>query len=115
MVSREACALDRDRHCTCALLSLELKYYTECEVAQGIALVGGAMILTFQSMQAYMVDTFTLFAASGRKLICRSTWSIFLTRYQQRLLLSLAYGHLRDLLSPYLLRRCIQDWAMGGV
>ncbi|KAK0451313.1 MFS polyamine transporter [Desarmillaria tabescens] len=31
----------------------------------GIALVGGGMILNFQVMQTYVIDTFTLYAASG--------------------------------------------------
>ncbi len=31
----------------------------------GIAFVGAGMILNFQAMQTYVVDTFTLYAASG--------------------------------------------------
>ncbi len=31
----------------------------------GMALVGAGMILSVQSIQTYLVDTFTLFAASG--------------------------------------------------
>ena len=34
-------------------------------ILQGIALVGGGMILVFQAMQTYVVDAFTLHAASG--------------------------------------------------
>lgn len=33
--------------------------------AQGIALLGAGLVLVFQSIQTYVVDTFTLHAASG--------------------------------------------------
>lgn len=33
----------------------------------GLALVGFGMILVFQSMQAYVVDAFSLYAASGMR------------------------------------------------
>jgi hypothetical protein len=35
---------------------------------QGLALTGGGVILSFQSMQAYIVDAFPLYAASGLSL-----------------------------------------------
>lgn len=33
----------------------------------GMSMVGAGMILSFQSIQTYLVDTFTLFAASGEE------------------------------------------------
>lgn len=37
-------------------------------IAQGIALVGAGQILNFQSIQTYVIDAFTLHAASGENV-----------------------------------------------
>lgn len=39
--------------------------HTDPHIAQGFALVGAGMILTFQGMQTYVIDAFTTHAASG--------------------------------------------------
>ena len=36
---------------------------------QGIALVGAATIATFQNIQTYVIDSFTLYSASGEELV----------------------------------------------
>lgn len=44
--------------------------YDDSEL-QGIAFIGAGMILNFQSIQTYVIDAFTLHAASGTSLgIC---------------------------------------------
>lgn len=55
----------RRRECIpgCVILFIEL-IRLQCD-KQGIALIGGGMILIFQSIQTYVVDAFTLHAASG--------------------------------------------------
>lgn len=47
-------------------------------VIQGICFVGAGMILGFQSMQIYIVDVFTLYAASGKKMTLSCVWLIFI-------------------------------------
>ena len=44
----------------------ELVYYTKVQLhRQGIAFVGAGAIVAIQSIEAYLIDTFTLYAASG--------------------------------------------------
>lgn len=47
---------------------------------QGISFVGAALILVFQSVQTYVVDTFTLHAASGTscRLSTSCDWAILI-------------------------------------
>lgn len=45
---------------------------TQLNIMQGIMFVGGGMILSFQAIQTYVVDAFTLHAASGTLLL--SLW-----------------------------------------
>lgn len=67
MGSSAACVMGRyrRRECIpgCVILFIEL-IRLQCD-EQGIALIGGGMILIFQSIQTYVVDAFTLHAASG--------------------------------------------------
>lgn len=48
------------------MLSLHITHsLTSYFVPQGLFLVGGGMILNFQCIQTYVIDAFTLHAASG--------------------------------------------------
>lgn len=60
--SRGPHALDSTGHCELPRLPLLTLANT---VAQGIALVGAGIILNFQSIQTYVIDAFTLHAASA--------------------------------------------------
>ena len=46
----------------------------ESSPPQGIAFVGAGTILNFQSIQTYVIDTFTLHAASGKHHAPQSSW-----------------------------------------
>jgi hypothetical protein len=45
-------------------LSCHFSMGVKCRL-QGIALVGAGVVTTFQSIQTYVIDSFTLHAASG--------------------------------------------------
>lgn len=60
---------------------------------QGIALVGAGTILNFQSIQSYVIDAFTLHAASGES----STTSRFNVSYTSTAIALAAVSCLRSI------------------
>ena len=57
--------LDCTRHCTFFISTIWDGELVMTRLLQGIALVGAGVILNFQSIQTYVIDTFTLHAASA--------------------------------------------------
>ena len=58
--------LDCTRHCTFFISTIWDGELVMTRLLQGIALVGAGVILNFQSIQTYVIDAFTLHAASGK-------------------------------------------------
>ena len=61
-------ALDSNRHRALILKVVEISRSKHFRAFQGIACIGGGMIVSFQAIQTYVIDAFTLHAASGRTL-----------------------------------------------
>ena len=64
-------ALDSNRH-RALLIFFKYKFrgfFFLKKIQQGIACIGAGMIVSFQAIQTYVIDAFTLHAASGTNII----------------------------------------------
>ena len=61
-------ALDRPRHREHAYWSSPSLHSSSPRITQGFFFVGAGMVLTFQGMQIYVIDAFSIYAASGQSI-----------------------------------------------
>ena len=87
--------------------------YFSCHRIQGTALVGAGIILNFQSIQVYVVDTFSLYAASGMFRPFEDCCFLLTHSCLQLLQQSLSSAPSQDSHSLSSLRRCIKYWDLG--
>ena len=92
---------------TCTLLNSGVSHAR----FQGIALIGAGMILNFLSIQIYVIDAFTLHAASGIMFTYHTTCRVGLTN-DQPLRQSHSYDQSQDLASRCSLQPCTRHLVM---